>query len=153
MKNEPFLESATNTPTSSAVVPPAAPKSVGRRRTWLRGENVGLYTVFVLIFVFLSVASPYFLTGPNLFDVLRQSTFVLLIALGETFVIMTGGIDLSVGATLGLSAGITSWLLLNGVNTVGAVLGGMLTGLICGLVNGLIITHCGSPTSSPRSRR
>ena len=141
MNNDPVLEPAPSRPSTSTVVPSGAPKSVWGRRSWLRGENVGLYVVFVLIFVFLSLASPYFLTGPNLFDVLRQSTFVLLIALGETFVIMTGGIDLSVGAILGLSAGITSWLLLSGVDTPGAVLGGVLTGLLCGLINGLIITR------------
>ena len=78
---------------------------------------MGFYIVFVAILLFFSLASPFFLTTTNLFDVLRQSTFVLVVALGMTFVIMTAGIDLSVGAILGLSAGITSWLLLRGVPT------------------------------------
>lgn len=107
-----------------------------------RIENLGLYFVTLIIFVLLSFASPYFLTSTNLFDVLRQSTFVLIIALGATFVIMTGGIDLSVGAILGLSAGVTSVILLrtDGSTFLG-VAGGLLAGVLCGLVNGLLITR------------
>jgi len=115
---------------------------VFRRARWLRIENLGLYFVTLIIFLLLSFASPYFLTSTNLFDVLRQSTFVLIIALGSTFVIMTGGIDLSVGAILGLSAGVTSVILLQtGGSTILAVTGGLLAGALCGLVNGLLITR------------
>ncbi len=113
-----------------------------KRTGWWRIENLGLYLVTLVIFVLLSFASRYFLTPSNLFDVLRQSTFVLIIALGSTFVIMTGGIDLSVGAILGLSAGVTSVILLQtGGSTILAVAGGLLAGLLCGLVNGLLITR------------
>jgi ribose transport system permease protein len=112
-----------------------------RRVSWRNVENLGLYIVFVIIFVCLSLASPYFFSGTNLFDILRQSTFVLVVALGSTLVIMTAGIDLSVGAVLGLSAGVTSWLLLHGLPTVPAVLGGLACGAVCGVINGLIITQ------------
>jgi ribose transport system permease protein len=106
-------------------------------------ENLGLYAVFVLVFIYFSFASPYFLATRNLFDVLRQSTFVLTIGLGMSFVIFTAGIDLSVGSILGLSAGITSVILLQGLPTGIAVLGGLATGFLCGAINGLIITRLG----------
>ena len=131
---------------SKSTVEPGQSAAVRRspqKALWRRVENMGFYIVFVAILLFFSLASPFFLTTTNLFDVLRQSTFVLVVALGMTFVIMTAGIDLSVGAILGLSAGITSWLLLRGVPTAPAVLGGLLTGTACGLVNGLIITRLG----------
>lgn len=131
---------STRAPLASTEIRPT--DSVKARAfTWRNVENLGLYIVFVAIFACLSIASPYFLTGTNLFDILRQSTFVLVVALGSTLVIMTAGIDLSVGAVLGLSAGITSWLLLQGVPTIPAVLGGLACGAACGLLNGLIITQ------------
>ena len=136
------------TPVPASSGPDAAPTSTGARSPGTRRSvasigNFGFYAVFVAILVFFSIASPYFLTVTNLFDVLRQSTFVLVVALGQTFVILTAGIDLSVGAVLGLSAGVTSWLLLHGVSTGPAVLGGLLCGVACGLLNGLIITRLG----------
>ena len=118
-------------------------KSISRYSQIIGIENLGLCIVFLLILFFFSLASPYFLTVRNIFDVLRQSTFILVPALGMTLVILTAGIDLSVGSTIGLSAGITSILLLQGLPTPLAVLGGIATGALCGLINGLIITRLG----------
>lgn len=106
-------------------------------------ENIGLYIVFFIVVAFFSVASPYFLTARNIFDILRQSTFILTAALGATLIILTAGIDLSVGAVLGLSAGVTSILLLQGLPTPIAIMGGVSTGALCGLINGMIITKLG----------
>lgn len=117
-----------------------------RRQLWRRAlsiENIGLYVVLVGILVFFSVASPYFLTLRNLMDILRQSTFVLVAALGMTLVIMTSGIDLSVGSVLGVSAGVTSVVLIQGAPTPVAVLAGLAVGVACGALNGLIITRLG----------
>lgn len=133
----------TPSPTSSLLDINRLLSAVAKRIRSAGVENLGLYIVFILVFIYFSVASPYFLTTRNMFDVLRQSTFVLTIALGMTFVIFTAGIDLSVGSILGLSAGITSVLLLQGMPTGIALLGGLTTGFLCGLVNGLIITRLG----------
>lgn len=108
-----------------------------------RAENVGLYLVLVGILVFFSIASPYFLTVRNLMDILRQSTFVLVAALGMTLVIMTSGIDLSVGSVLGVSAGVTSVVLIQGQPTVVAILAGLAVGVACGYLNSVIITRLG----------
>lgn len=104
-------------------------------------ENFGLYLVFAGIILFFSLTTPYFFTLRNMMDILRQSTFVLVAALGMTLVIMTAGIDLSVGSVIGLSAGVTSVLLIHGAPTPVAVLAGLLTGIVCGFLNGFIITR------------
>jgi len=106
-------------------------------------ENIGLYIVFLAIIIFFSAASPYFFTLRNFMDILRQSTFVLVAALGMTLVIITAGIDLSVGSVIGLSAGVTSVILLQGAPTALAVAAGLVTGAVCGLINGFIITRFG----------
>jgi len=106
-------------------------------------ENTGLYLVFLAIILFFSLTAPYFFSLQNFMDILRQSTFVLVAALGMTMVIITAGIDLSVGSVIGLSAGITSVLLIQGVPTFLAVAVGLIVGIVCGLVNGFIITRLG----------
>jgi ribose transport system permease protein len=106
-------------------------------------NNFGLYLVFAGIVVFFSIASPYFFSLGNFMDIFRQSTFVLVAAMGMTIVIITAGIDLSVGSVIGLSAGVTSLLLINGTPTAAAVAAGLVTGLLCGLINGLVITRLG----------
>lgn len=106
-------------------------------------DNLGLYLVFVGIIIFFSIASPYFFTLRNFMDILRQSTFVLVAAMGMTMVILTAGIDLSVGSIIGLSAGVTSVLLINGAPTFVSIIGGLAVGAVCGLINGIIITRLG----------
>lgn len=106
-------------------------------------ENFGLYLVFAAIIIFFSLTAPYFFTLRNFMDILRQSTFVLVAALGMTMVIITAGIDLSVGSVIGLSAGVTSLLLIQGAPTAVAVLAGLATGTLCGFVNGIVITRLG----------
>jgi ribose/xylose/arabinose/galactoside ABC-type transport system permease subunit len=95
--------------------------------------------VLVALFVLFSILSPHFLTGGNIKNILTQSMFVLLIATGMSFVLLTGAIDLSVGSVAGLSAGVTIWVGINGAGFVLAVLGGVAVGLLVGLVNALII--------------
>jgi len=112
-------------------------------RTLASVENFGLYVVFALIILVFSLTSPYFFTLRNFMDILRQSSFVLVAALGMTMVIITGGIDLSVGSVIGLSAGITSVLLLKEMPTSLAVAVGLVSGIACGFVNGVVITRLG----------
>jgi len=114
-----------------------------RFKKLISAENFGLYIVFVLIIVFFSFASPYFFTLRNFMDILRQSSFVLVAALGMTMVIITGGIDLSVGSVIGISAGITSVMLLQNIPTAVSIMTGLATGVACGFLNGLIITKLG----------
>lgn len=107
----------------------------------IEGATVAL--VLVVLVILLSILAPFFLTAGNIENVLVQSIFVLLVALGITFVLITGGIDLSVGSVMGLSAGITVLTLISGFPMIVAVLAGLGTGATVGLINGLIITRLG----------
>lgn len=94
---------------------------------------------FVILFVSLSILSPNFLTSNNLIQVLRQIAINGLIASGMTYVILTGGIDLSVGSTLAFSSMSTVLLVNGGIPVFFAVLIGLLIGFGIGAINGIFI--------------
>ena len=106
----------------------------------------------VVMVVALSFASEQFLTVPNLRNILLQISVNLCLSIGMTLIILTGGIDLSVGAILGLSGAIAAGLLKNGMalnfagvqmqfTPLGAVIAGVLVGLALGWFNGMAITR------------
>ncbi|NRF91642.1 ribose ABC transporter permease [Paenibacillus frigoriresistens] len=103
-------------------------------------QSLGSLLGLVLIVVILSVVNGDFLTVGNIFNVLRQISINALIAFGMTFVILTGGIDLSVGSILALSSAFTAGLMASGMNTWLAVGIGLIGGLMMGAINGLLIT-------------
>lgn len=103
-------------------------------------QSLGPLVGFFLIIIVLSIVSSDFLTVGNIFNVLRQISINALIAFGMTFVILTGGIDLSVGSILALSSSLTAGLMVGGVNTWLAVLMGLVGGALMGMINGLLIT-------------
>ncbi|UUZ83568.1 ribose ABC transporter permease [Paenibacillus sp. P26] len=105
-----------------------------------KSQSLGPLFGFILIIVILSIISSDFLTVPNIFNVLRQVSINALIAFGMTFVILTGGIDLSVGAVLALTSAFTAGMLASGTNTGLAVLVGLLCGAVFGAVNGPLVT-------------
>ncbi len=98
----------------------------------------------IVVFLFLSFASPDFLTADNLFNIGSQTAVVAVIAVGMTLVIITAGIDLSVGSVAAL-AGVMGALLMSsfGLSMPFAVLGGTLVGAACGLTNGLLVSVAG----------
>ncbi len=100
--------------------------------------------VLAALCIGLALASPYFLTPDNLVIVLRQAALQFLISAGLTLVILTGGIDLSIGAVLGLSACLGSALMAQGF-IVGGIVAALLAGLACGLLNGSLIALLGMP--------
>lgn len=95
----------------------------------------------IVLFVTLIIASPHFLTATNLSSVIRQTVVINIMALGMTVIIISGGIDLSVGSILGLGGLVGAMAMERGVPIVLAVLIGVLTGLACGLLNGVLITN------------
>lgn len=88
----------------------------------------------------ISMMSPFFLTVGNMTNLMKQVSIVAILAAGQSVVIIAGGIDLSVGSVLALSAVSTGWLVVNGVDPALATLGGLAVGTVAGLLNGLIIT-------------
>ncbi|SFM46754.1 ribose ABC transporter membrane protein [Gracilibacillus orientalis] len=101
----------------------------------LLGPLLGLFFIVVII----SILNPDFLSATNLLNVLRQVSINALIAFGMTFVILTGGIDLSVGSILALSGAVSASLMAAGVDPVLAVVLGLLSGTLLGAINGLVI--------------
>jgi len=100
-----------------------------------------IIAVAVLIGVILSFASPYFFTAGNINNLMKQTAIVAILAAGQAVVIITAGIDLSVGSVLALSAVTIGWLIKAGVDPVLATFCGLLMGTFCGLVNGFIVTR------------
>ena len=103
-------------------------------------QKLGPLLGLLLLFVIVSILNPNFLEPLNLLNLLRQVSINALIAFGMTFVILTGGIDLSVGAILALSSALTAGMIVSGVDPMIAIIIGCLFGGIMGMVNGLLIT-------------
>ncbi len=106
-----------------------------------------LRAVWMLLFVavILFIATPVFLTGSNLLNVLLAASVTALLAAGQTYVIILAEIDLSVGAVLGLSSVVTALTLQQHGLLVG-LLAGLGVGALAGLVNGLLVTRLNMPS-------
>ena len=116
-------------------------KTQGRKNLKQYLGSLGLLIVIVAFGIVLSFMSPVFLTKTNLINLLMQSTILVTLALGVTFVIITGGIDLSVGAIMAVSSALGLGLIVyNGVPVIVGVFIMVLIGAVFGLVNGLFIT-------------
>ncbi len=108
------------------------------------GREAGVFGALVLLCATVSLASPYFLQSSNLFNVLRGMSTIGIMAVGETMVVITGGIDLSVGAVAAASALLTARLMtVYGLAPWLSAFAGIGLGLGLGLSNGLIITRIG----------
>ena len=101
--------------------------------------------ILLVICVFAAILSPSFLSVTNLFNVFKQITVAGIVGCGMTFVILTGGIDLSVGSILGLSGVLASGVLASTGNTAAAVAVSLIVGVACGAVNGFFVSVCGIP--------
>jgi ribose transport system permease protein len=143
---------------AKAMADPQAPALLGRRALWLRSWSVvrdlWIGGVLLALIAGFSLDSPYFLTRANWLNTSSTATEVLLLAVGETFVICSGGIDLSVGAVLGFSGTAGAWVMATGFAgahgaAVGAVGVGFLAAIVAGgafgLLNGFLVAWAGIP--------
>jgi len=108
-------------------------------------ERFGLAMAFGMICLAISLSSDRFLTPNNITNILRQSTINGIISVGMTLVILTRGIDLSVGSVLALSTVVTASLLHLGISVPVATLIGLTIGGTLGLVNGVLVTRLKVP--------
>ncbi|MBM7646643.1 ribose transport system permease protein [Scopulibacillus daqui] len=110
-------------------------------KQWVNNlQKLGPVIGLIIIVIILSILSPSFLAMDNIFNVLRQVSINALIAFGMTLVILTGGIDLSVGSILALGSAVTAKMLADGMDPILSVLLGLIAGGVMGAVNGLIVT-------------
>lgn len=103
-------------------------------------QKLGPLLGLIILILIVTVLNPSFLDPLNILNLLRQVAINALIAFGMTFVILTGGIDLSVGSILALSSAIMANLMLSGLDPILAIIVGVLLGGVMGMVNGLMIT-------------
>ncbi|MEJ8475286.1 ABC transporter permease [Roseibium algae] len=109
------------------------------------------FVALILVFCFFAIAAPNFLSAANVLIMSKHVALNAFLAIGMTFVIITGGIDLSVGSIVGLCAMVAGWLVLYGIdpgfgwsiqfNTIEICLIVMAVGIAVGVINGLLITR------------
>jgi ribose transport system permease protein len=119
-----------------------APRPPGRIATFFRSLEFRMLCLALLLAAILSLSSDYFLTERNIFNVLDQSVVIGIVAVGMTFVILTGGIDLSVGAVFGLTGIILAQLLQTTPIPVAIPLA-VLAGAGIGLFSGVMVAVFG----------
>ena len=103
-------------------------------------EKIIPFIGLILLIIVVSILNPSFLDLSNLLNLLRQISINGLIAFGMTFIILTGGIDLSVGSILALSSAFIALMITSGVDPIIALIIGVLIGFVLGAVNGLLVT-------------
>src|SRR3954464_13686928 len=114
--------------------------------TWLTSRQAFWVSVAVILAcIFLSFATNSFATSNNIFNVARNFTFVAIVALGMTIVIITGGIDLSVGSVLCLCSMVLAVTMHAGYSIEIGILASIATALVIGAFNGILIAYLGFP--------
>jgi ribose transport system permease protein len=107
----------------------------------MRGDSGVLLGLLLVLLVFGVLIGPQFFVAANLELMARQTVIVCVAALGMTMVIVSGGIDLSVGSIIAISTVMTALLLRMGLDPALAAMGAIATAALCGTVNGLLITR------------
>lgn len=111
----------------------------------LKVRELNVFLALLAVGALISLFTPYFLTTNNLMGVFRSFSMTAIMSIGMVMVIITGGIDLSVGSALGLSSLVTALCFSFGMPTVLCVAAGLGVGLAFGAINGLLITGIGLP--------
>jgi len=120
-----------------------------RQHNWfsslLTSQTFWVFVAIIVACVFLAIRQPVFLGQQNLYNITRNFTFTAIIALGMTFVIITGGIDLSVGSVLCLCSMVIAVTMHAGFSIEIGILAALGTGLLVGAFNGVLIAYLGFP--------
>jgi ribose transport system permease protein len=132
---------ATEATTQTAALAAAKRKEVTRSII----ELAGMLPVLLVICILFALLTSNFLTQNNLVNVVRQASINIVLAAGMTFVILTGGIDLSVGSVLGFTAVIAVVVSLIPALSLAAVPAALLAGLLIGVLTGMMVAYVGLP--------
>ena len=131
---------------------PSANKVATKGTTWAariadlrKAREINVLLALLVVGALISLASPYFFTTNNLMGVARAFSLTAIMSIGMVMVIITGGIDLSVGSVMGLSALVTALCFAAGLPTAAAIIAGLSVGLVFGAVNGVLVTMVGLP--------
>jgi ribose transport system permease protein len=133
----------------SETTPESLPVEKKRTSVWkviFGTRELGVFLALIVLCIFMNFASPYFWTYENIFNVARSMSTIGIMAIGMTMVIVSGGIDLSVGSVAAVSAMVTArQMTYAGWSPWLAFVTGIVVGLMCGAVNGLVITRLRVP--------
>lgn len=119
------------------------PEAKRQRLAAFNLRDAGTLFGLVAIGIVFTILAPGFLAAHNIVNILQQSSINACVAIGMTLVIISGGIDLSVGPTAALSAVLTAMMMTVGVPLPLALIAGLCVGLLCGFVNGALISYAG----------
>lgn len=108
-------------------------------------QKLSVLSILLVMCIFFGLSSDVFFSKENLLTVALQTVIIAIIAIGQTYVIITTGIDLSIGSNIALSGIITSMLLVAKVPVTLSIIAGLLVGIFIGLVNGLVIVYGNVP--------
>jgi ribose transport system permease protein len=111
----------------------------------VESRESGLLLVVLIVGVIFSLGTKTFFSAENILNICKQVTLVTIVAAGQTFIITSGGIDLSVGSSLGLSSVIMSWLVAREWSLYVSIPAGIVIGLLFGALNGFFITRLRLP--------
>jgi ribose transport system permease protein len=103
--------------------------------------DLAMLPALIVLIIVLSIMTDGLLTSSNLINVLSQSAVVAIAAIGATFVILTGGIDLSTGSVIGASGVAGAWIITSSGNLAAGIAAGLFTGTVIGLVVGVIVAR------------
>jgi len=111
----------------------------------INGRQLGTLFGLILVVSVFSFLSPYFFTLLNIVNIIQQTSINAIIAVGMTFVIITAGIDLSVGSIMAFSGIVLADAIQNNIPEPIAILLGLTVGALCGITNGLLISYGNLP--------
>ncbi len=109
------------------------------------GQVVTVTVGLILLCIVFGILNPSFFSGRNIANLLRQIAPVLLIGIGQSYVLITGNIDLSLGSVVGMSCMVSATLMTKGVNPWVAVLITLIICILTGICNGLLVAKCALP--------
>ncbi len=109
-------------------------------------QELGILVAFAVIFILFSIANPRFASITNILNMGRQMSTIGIMAIGMTFLIISGNFDLSIGSMFAFVSTVVAVLMVNGVNVIIALIMGVILGGMLGIVNGVLSTFCGIPS-------
>lgn len=118
---------------------------LARAKILLGKNEIGTLIPLVLLSIYIGISNPVFFSLENVINNLRSTSFIFIIGIAMTFVLIGGGLDLSVGSSVALTGVITGLCVTQGIPVFFSILIGMGTGALIGLFNGLVIVLCRIP--------
>ncbi|MBE3578761.1 MAG: ABC transporter permease [Caldanaerobacter subterraneus] len=117
------------------------PESNNKRKFSVRLQLFSTWGALAILIIFFSITSDKFLSVDNLLTVALQTSIIAIIAMGQTYVIITGGIDLSIGSNIALGGVVAALLMANGFSIPISIIIALLVGLFVGTVNGTLVAY------------